>query len=218
MHKLLFTISILITYSFYGQEDFSSFYFENSQPSNATSIFEIQDSFLGSYYKDNDSLVRVVIEKDSIYTEFGILFIISEEELKKNKSISIENSLVHGIQPSRGIPFKIIEDTIYAVLIQQDLLFKPDSNHILKQQQGNYFLNSKNEKGFFSTTLLSIQKDTLMFKEIDHIEVFSLLKKIKNLKEVEQNNMKTYIANPTTKELNLFIREQGFSDLIKYHL
>ena len=37
-------------------------------------------------------------------------------------------------------------------------------------------------------------------------------------KEVDQNNMKTYIANPTPKELNLFIREQGFSDLIKYHL
>ena len=111
MHKLLFTISILITYSFYGQEDYSSFYFEDSQPLNAPSIFEIQDSYLGSYYKQNDSLVRVIIEKDSIYTEFGILFIISQEELKKNKSINIENSFVHGIQPNRGIPFKIMESS-----------------------------------------------------------------------------------------------------------
>ena len=117
MHKLLFTISILITYSFYGQADFSSFYFEKPQPVYTSPIFEIQDSFLGSYYKENDSLIRVVIEKDSIYTEFGILFIISPKELKKNKNISIKDSLIQGIQPSKGIPFKIIEDTIYAVLI-----------------------------------------------------------------------------------------------------
>ena len=57
-----------------------------------------------------------------------------------------------------------------------------------------------------------------MLKEIDHLEVFNLLQKIKIFKEVEQNNIKTYIANPTQNELNIFIREQGFSDLLKYHL
>ena len=218
MHKLLFTISILITYSFYGQADFSSFYFEKSQPEYTPSIFEFQNSFTGSYYKKNDSLIRVIVEKDSIYTEFGILFIISPKEIKKNKNVTIKDSLIHGIQPSRGIPFKIIEDTIYAVLIQQDLLFKPDSNHILKQQDDTYFLNSKNKKGFFSTRLLTFEKDTLMIKEIDHLVVFNLIQEFQILKETQENNMKYYIANPTTSELNLFIKKQGFSELLKYHL
>ena len=77
MRILLFTISIFCSYVFYAQDDFSSFYFKTSQPANTPSVFKIADSFIGSYYKENDSLVRIVIDKDSIYTEFGILFILS---------------------------------------------------------------------------------------------------------------------------------------------
>ena len=218
MQRLLIAIYIFSSYSFYAQEDYSSFYFKTSQPENTASIFTIDDSFIGSYYKKDDSLVRVVVDKDSIYTEFGILFILSPKEVNKNKTLSIKDSLLFGIQPNKGIPFTTIEDTIYAVLVQQDLLFKPDSNHILKFDNGVYFLNSRNSNNLFTTKLLTLEKDTLILKETDHLKTFSLLEKFKRFSESEQNGIKTYIANPTQKELNLFIKEDGFNDLLKYHL
>ena len=218
MRRLLIAIYIFGSYSFYAQEDYSSFYFKTSQPENTASIFTIDDSFLGSYYKKDDSLVRVVVDKDSIYTEFGILFIVSPKEIKKSKTLSIKDSLLFGIQPNKGIPFTTIEDTIYAVLVQQDLLFKPDSNHILKFDNGVYFLNSRNSNNLFTTKLITLEKDTLILKETDHLSTFNLLEKFKRFSESEQNGIKTYIANPTQKELNLFIKEDGFNDLIKYHL
>ena len=218
MRILLFTISIFCSYVFYAQDDFSSFYFKTSQPANTPSVFKIADSFIGSYYKENDSLVRIVIDKDSIYTEFGILFIVSPKELKKSKTLSIKDSLLFGIQGSKGIPFKSINDTIYAVMIQQDLLFKPDSSHILKYENDIYFLNSKNSNNLFNTKLLTIENDTLFLKETDHLNSFKLLQKFEQFNELEQNKIKSYIANPTKKELNLFIKEQGFNEILKYHL
>ena len=103
-------------------------------------------------------------------------------------------------------------------MIQRDLLFKPDSVHILKQQNEMYFLNSKSSKNLFSTKLLLLENDTLIIKEIDHINSFELLKKFQEFDEDDQNNIKTYLANPTKKELELFINEDGFNELLKFHL
>ena len=218
MQKLISLLYLLSAYGFYAQADYSSFYFKTPQPTDTPSIFEIDQSFTGSSYKENDSLIRIVVEKDSIYSEFGILFIVSPKELKKNNSLLIKDSLIFGIQPKKGIPFKKIEDTIYAVLIQQDLLFKPDSNHILKFKNETYFLNTKNENDLFSTTLLNLEKDTLFLKETDHLSVFDLIKKFKMLEESSNKKMKTYIANPSVDELLLFIKQGGFNELIKYRL
>ena len=218
MRILLFTISFFSSYLFYAQEKFSSFYFKTSQPTNTPSIFSFSENYTGSYYKENDSLIRIIVEKDSIYSEFGILFTLPKKKLKKNKTFFIEDSLLYGVQANSGIPFKSINDTIYAVMIQQDLLFKPDSIHILKQQNEMYFLNSKSSKNLFSTKLLLLKNDTLIIKEIDHINSFKLLKKFQEFDEDDQNNIKTYIANPTKKELELFINEDGFNELLKFHL
>ena len=218
MRILLFIISFFSSYLFYGQEKFSSFYFKTSQPTNTPSIFSFSENYTGSYYKENDSLIRIIVEKDSIYSEFGILFTLPKKKLKKNKTFFIEDSLLYGVQANSGIPFKSINDTIYAVMIQQDLLFKPDSIHILKRQNEMYFLNSKSSKNLFSTKLLRLENDTLIIKEIDHINSFELLKKFQDFDEDDQNNIKTYLANPTKKELELFINKDGFNELLKFHL
>ena len=173
MRIILFTISFFSSYLFYAQEKFSSFYFKTSQPTNTPSIFSFSENYTGSYYKENDSLIRIIVEKDSIYSEFGILFTLPKKKLKKNKTFFIEDSLLYGVQANSGIPFKSINDTIYAVMIQQDLLFKPDSIHILKQRNEMYFLNSKSSKNLFSTKLLLLKNDTLI-----HL---SFLKNFKNL-------------------------------------
>ena len=78
-------------------------------------------------------------------------------------------------------------------------------------------MNSRNSNNLFTTKLITLEKDTLILKETDHLSTFNLLEKFQRFFESEQNGIKTYIANPTQKELKLFIKEEGFNDLLKYH-
>ena len=70
-------------------------------------------------------------------------------------------------------------------MIQQDLLFKPDSSHILKYENDIYFLNSKNSNNLYNTKLLTIENDTLFLKETDHLNSFKLLYSQSNKKRAE---------------------------------
>ena len=98
MRKLFFLILLIGTFSFYAQETSSSFYFQQAQPANLQSSLKIEEDHIGAYYKSNDSLVRIIVEKDSIYTEFSIVFIYSKEELKANLLYSLPSEQSHYIK------------------------------------------------------------------------------------------------------------------------
>ena len=100
MNKILLLIYFFSTYSFYAQSEASSFYFKSPQPLGIDSAFEFNENYIGSFYKANDSLVRVVIDRDSIFSEFIIMLTISQKKLKKNKKLKLGDSLLFGVKAS----------------------------------------------------------------------------------------------------------------------
>ena len=217
MSKILFLIYFFSTYCIYAQNEVSSFYFKSPQPVNTDTSFEFHKEHWGAYYKSDDSLVRLIVEKDSIFTEFVIMLSLSKQELRKDKKLSIDDSLLFGVKANYGIPYMIFDDTLYAVILQNDLFFKIDENNPLKYHDQKYFLNYKNKNGFFSTTLLSFEKESLLLSEIDHYESMNLIRNFNELNETEVYKIKTYIATPSEEEFFNFIKNNGFSTNIKYH-
>ncbi len=217
MNKILLLIYFFSTYSFYAQSEASSFYFKSPQPLGIDSAFEFNENYIGSFYKANDSLVRVIIDRDSIFSEFIIMLTISQKELKKNKKLKLGDSLLFGVKENKGIPYMSLDDTIYAVMLQYELFFKADKDHVLKFKDDQYFLNSKNEKGFYSTSILGLKEDTLSILEIDHYESMEKIKKFKDLNQHTIDDIKIFLANPSNEELTEFILNNGFNDQIIYH-
>lgn len=217
MKNIYFIISLCLTYVFYGQDNNSSFYFKQSQPAELETFKTLDKEIIGYYYKSNDSLIRIIIEKDSIYTEFGIVFVYSKKDLEKNKQLLIKDSLLFGVNEKNGVPYTINNDTLYAFLLQYDVMFRSDNNSILKKQANNYFLNYKNEYGYFSTTLLSFTENRLKLQQIDHLSCFNKIQKFENITTEKLDGKTTYIADPNSQELLFFIKDKGFNDIIDYH-
>jgi len=217
MNKILLLIYIFSTYGFYAQSEASSFYFKSPLPSGTDSTLEFNENHYGSFYKADDSLVRIIIDRDSIFSEFVIMLTISPQELKKNKKLKLSDSLLFGIKENKGIPYMMLDDTIYAVMLQYELFFKADNDHILKFKNNHYFLNTKNEKGFYSTSILDLKGDTLSLLEIDHYKVMDKINRIKNLTQQTIEGVKVYLADPSDEELRDFILNNGFNDRIIYH-
>ena len=217
MNKILLLIYFFSTYGFYAQSEASSFYFKSPLPSGTDSTLEFNENHLGSFYKADDSLVRIIIDRDSIFSEFVIMLTISQKELKKNKKLKLSDSLLYGVKANQGIPYMMLDDTVYAVMLQYELFFKADKEHVLKFKDDQYFLNTKNENGYYSTSLLDLKKDTLSLYEIDHYESMDEINKIKDLIQQSNEGYKIYLANPTDEELKELIINKGFNDQTKFH-
>ena len=217
MNKILLLIYFFSTYGFYAQSEPSSFYFKSPLPSGTDSTLEFNENHLGSFYKADDSLVRVIIDRDSIITEFVIMLTIGPKELKKNKALKLSDSLLFGVKKNKGIPYMMLDDTVYAVMLQYDLFFKADKEHILKFNDGQYFLNTKNENGYYSTSILELNNDTLSLYEIDHYESMDKINEIKDLNQQNIEGLKVYLANPTNEELKTLITNKGFNDRTIYY-
>ena len=101
MNKILLLIYFFSTYSFYAQNEASSFYFTSPQPLGVDSSFEFNEDYLGSFYKADDSLVRMIVVSDSIFSEFVIMLTISQREIKRNKKLRLGDSLLFGIKKNQ---------------------------------------------------------------------------------------------------------------------
>ena len=142
---------------------------------------------------------------------------ISPKELKKNKKLKLSDSLLYGVKENEGLPYMMLDDTVYAVMLQYELFFKADKDHVLKFKDDQYFLNTKNENGYYSTSLLGLKKDTLSLYEIDHYESMDKINEIKDLNQQNIEGLKVYLANPTNEELKTLITNKGFNDRTIYY-
>lgn len=214
---LIFTIWISIS-SFNGQESFNSFYFKEPQPVDNKSSKKFPKKIQGSYYKLNDSIVQIVIAPDSIYTLFAITMPLSNIEIKKSSHFFKKDSLFFGIKQNEGIPYKELNDTTYAFLIQKDLFFKIDSLNILKKFGDDYFINERKSNGYYSTTRIHKKDSILEIYEIDPSVKDFPIKALKYFSSEKINEINTFIAYPPNKEFKDFIDLNGFVDTTKYHL
>ena len=189
MSKILFLIYFFSTYCIYAQNETSSFCFKSPQPTDTDTSYEFHKEHLGTYYKSDDSLVRLIVEKDSIFIDFVVMLSFSKQELRKDKKLSIDDSLLFGVKANCGIPYMIFDDTLYAAMLQNDLFFKIDENNTLKYENEKYFLNYKNVNGFFSTVILSFKNENLILSELDHYESMNLLSKFNELNETKVDNV-----------------------------
>ncbi len=196
----------------------TSFYFAEAQPSQLPNILKFDDAICGEYFLKGDSMTRLVITPDSIFSRQSVFFMFTKKDLKKSKGkYYTKGEKLYGIVENQGLFFSTNNDTTFAVYNQEELYFKPTVNSTLKKQGNSYFLNERLEENYYSCLLVFPTKKGVLIYSIDHEEVMDELRSFNNLDSLQLNGFKTYLASPTLEEMNLFIQNKGFKDVTEYY-
>ena len=215
--KLLY-LFFLFPLSFFTQEEITSFYFGEPQPKQISNTTHFDSTICGVYYLQNDSLTRLVITPDSIFTRHSVFFVLTKKEMRKSKGkYYLENDKLYGIVDNQGLTASVRNDTTYAIYNQEDLYFKPTPTNPLRKHGNAYFLSEKTENNYYEVYLIYPIKKGILIYSIDHEKAMPQIREITHLDSLQLNSFKTYIAYPSLKEMNLLIQNKGFKDVTLYY-
>ena len=213
------TITILMVLNVFllrAQEEVTSFYFSEPQPSSITPLDKFDDDICGRYLYEEDTLTSLIITPDSIYTHFGTFTYLSSKEIEASDKFSLKNDLLFGIKDGQGIPYTERNDTIFTYVTQNDLFFKPTQTHKLNKSGDKFYLNTKEDNGFYSTEVFSLEEKKLIIYSIDHEQVLEEILQFKSTRTEQVGGFKTYLSAPTKSEFITFVENKGFRDKTVY--
>ncbi len=216
MKTLLFLLFTLGVGQYFGQNEITSFYFQESQPKGENLQNKFEPEVCGVYLYEEDTLKKIIVTTDSIYSRFSLITFVTKKELRKSKKYHIEGDKIYGIRKKQGLPYAKRHDTLFVVLVQNDIIFKPSENQELKKQGDLYFLNYKQDNGYYSTEVLAFSDKKAIFYSIDHDPVMEQILAFKDIESKQLDGFKTYLAAPTRSELLSFFNEKGFRDFTTY--
>ncbi|MCT4582457.1 MAG: hypothetical protein N4A35_13665 [Flavobacteriales bacterium] len=198
----------------YSQEP-TSFYFGAPQPANIETSSAFSSSICGKYVLEDDSLTQLYITPDSIYLQQNVLFMLSKKDFRKSKKkYYTQDGLLYGIVQNEGLPYVIQNDTTFAIYKQINNYFTPAPTTPLKQQNKTYYLNEQTEHGYYTTSMLYHFGKGIAIYSIDHELVLPQIRSFEQVDSLQLDGFKTYIATPSLKDMNTFVQQKGFRDVV----
>ena len=213
------TVTIILVWNVFllrAQEEVTSFYFSEPQPSSIAPLEKFDDDICGRYLYAKDTLKSLIITPDSIYMHFGTFTYLPSKEIEASDKYSLKNDLLYGIKEGQGIPYTERNDTIFTYVTQNDLLFKPTKIHKLNKSGDKFYLNTQEDNGFYSTEVFSLEEKQLIVYSIDHEQVLEEILQFKSTRTMQVDGFKTYLSAPTKSEFISFVENKGFRDKTVY--
>ncbi|WP_163411123.1 hypothetical protein [Flavobacterium ajazii] len=190
------------------------FYFENPEPGKDSELDHFPNKFRGLYMNNDSTFIR--IEESRILKEYFYKDMIhklaldslkEEFDIVKGKLVSISFKTEYDMIP-KG-------DSIELIQKQTDTLFRFSLYEKAKRIDGQLILSRK-DSVFWKIQFLSIDKNTLRFKNLCEKED---LKKLDSVTKVKGKNLDStsYLIKPTRSELKkvLKIKKLGFDQEYK---
>jgi hypothetical protein len=195
------------------KEGTTSFYFGEPQPTAATAQSEFSEAFIGQYSSAKDSTLSLSVTSTAIYTEFPVVFFVTQSDMDNDEDVFVQDGLLHGIKENEALQFQVEHDTFYAIYPNRTSIFEIGTDEVLGQMDDAYFLNYNEGDGLWSTILLRIDADgQLLMESIDHDPVLKTILKFKQVEEKMLEPFLTYIARPTAKEFSKLVDAKAFTD------
>lgn len=213
---IITTISFFSIQVFYCQQ-INSFFFNSPQPSGQESVNFFDVSVRGTYQKEDDKFVDIIIDSTVIYSRYFIKMYLTLNELETNEKYYTKDSLLYGIVENEGLKYMSFRDTLHFLVLQKDTFFYPKSEtSALKKMDDKYYLNYK-EVDVWNTIQLYVKMDNLYIRLVDYPEEYDKINAcFKNLSEKEINNQEAIVSENTREELKCFVQQKGFYDITTY--
>lgn len=213
MKSLLFVFVTFLTLYTYGQYEHTSFYFsiENLKDQVIFEGFESEE--IGFYSINEESRRHLMVDRDSISVRSGFEIVIPKK-LAMEKGFTFRDNKMFGMEPYNGIHYKEFNDTIFALYYQYDHYFSPADIMIMGEK--GYFVFTQEQNDFYSCEYISFKGEEIAISSIDHASVMKQLLKLSSIYQKDIDNISTYIAQPTLKELEILVKKDCFNDLRTY--
>lgn len=206
----------------YAQEG-SSFYFTQAQPSNAKALQQFPDELLGDYRSKKDTLLTMMIRKDSIRMRLITPVVIARSELMAQNNWHLRDNLLYGVYPDRPVEVVMKNDTLIFGLEFEQTVFRFCDSMVLKGKDKQFFFSTRSGKGKWTVYLLELKKEneqySIIWSAVDHeTEQNELL--IKNSPGYTRktiNGSTIYLLNLNEIQMQAFISGGGFNVPEYYH-
>lgn len=213
MKSLLFVFVTFLCFVGFGQYENTSFYFSIENLNAEESFPGFNDEEIGFYNINEENRRHLLVDRDSISVRSGFEIVIPKK-LALEKGFTFKDDKMYGMEPYNGVHCKEFNDTVFALYYQFDHYFS--SADIIVIGKEGYFIFTKESNDFYSCEYLSFDEDEISIASIDHSPVMKQLLKLSNIYQKDIDNVGTYIAQPTLKELEFLVKKDCFNDLRSY--
>lgn len=192
--------------------------FEEPQPVESKNEDHFKSKFTGLYLCIEDSSL-LTIDKKTIVREWHFEHYTTNAEIDSSDDLEIKEGKIYSKEISAFLSMETKGDTVILKGDILDTIFSIEEGQVLRIFKGQYFLNQQQADGFWTVSLLSLDKNILTTK---HIQVGETdIEKIKDVTTVEEivndeGKVVDYSVKPTRKEIKRILRSDIFSESSVY--
>jgi hypothetical protein len=190
----------------------TDYYFDKAQPADDSELSRIPSKFRGVYRQGSSDFI---INENSIYRTYKDKSALSKKEFDSLKNegdykdgrLTIKRTLQsYNVMKSR--------DSVYIITSFTDTIFKFSQTQKAKRING-YLVLSKRDSIFWNTTILSIKRDTLVWKSLSSKLDYVKLKPLVKVIEINADTTKVALK-PSRKEFVKLLKIDGLGNDTKF--
>ncbi|TPG43895.1 lipoprotein [Flavobacterium pectinovorum] len=190
-----------------------TFYFENPQPNNDSELTGFPAKFKGLYMNSDSIFIR--IEEDRILRESYFKIRIHKNELDSLKQeFDIENHQLVEKATHKKLDLLVKGDSLEIVSKDIDTIFRFSLNNKAKRINGQLVL-SRRDSIFWNVQFLSIEKNTIKFKNIYEKEDLKKLDSVTQIKGIMLDST-SYLIKPTRREFKDILKIKDLGTDLQY--
>ncbi|MFB9079824.1 hypothetical protein ACFFLS_08030 [Flavobacterium procerum] len=190
-----------------------TFYFQNPQPDNDSELDHFPNKFRGLYVNNDSTFIR--IEDDRILEEYFHKFKIHKLALDSLKEaydivdgkLKVKDTKYSYVMLAKGDSIELIQKRI-------DTLFRFSLYQKAKRIDGKLILSRK-DSIFWKVQFVSIDKDSLKFKNLYDIKDLKKLDSVTQIKG-KMLDSTSYLMKPTRRELKKILKIKDLGNDQKY--
>lgn len=181
--------------------------FTEPQPNGKQALLQFPPKIRGTYLSLNDSS-EIFIGPSNINRVYDYWNSINKNELDSN--VVLTNDSLYDIENKSKYRALLKGDRIWVHYYSNKVVFSLDSEHILKQFKGHYFLSSKRkEDSLWTVQKLTQAKDELRLSIVLSEEDLNKLGEVTDT-DIDTGRIQTF--NPSKRAFKRFVKKEGFSE------
>ncbi len=211
MRNLIYVLLSAILMSCLG---FERVHFKAAQPEWRKPILQFPASVQGVYKNCKNNYESIKVTETQVLSLSKLEGQVGRNEMNLDSIVTLINEKREAFEEfleeeDFDVTFK--GDSVFFEHTNIDTVFEISDQGVLKKYKGDYFINYKNEKGYWNVEKANLSKGVIRIWHINPTDSLLNLSFVKPL-DTEPSKASEYILEPNKKELKAFLKSDWFSN------
>lgn len=210
----LFTIAVLLFFSFFGVSQVS-YDFSEALPPKENTVSTVSNSLFGQYQSNNKETFYE-FKEDGVWIISTLISSISRETIRESSKYTVKNGYIFGVVENDSLPCELEGERYYFGMRNKEQIIGGNSKNILKKiDQSTYVINFY-ENGGYTPSLFTFTGKNLSVQHFDYETGTTLFESIEKQTNKMVEKMNYITLTPTEKEFTQIGILSFFSEKIVY--